>query len=157
LHELLSRFVSHTDSALDFLEQNALSVVRREEFVFGPVELFAFELPVEVQAETLAEEVFDSAQQRELFLTLLRAEEGTLKDILARLREHLETHGELRAGTYFFPKGLPEYYVLSEIELFDSNLQKIPGPNMDLTIESKHGAFVLRQVPDFVLRRKEAQ
>lgn len=154
LKEILSAMLKRPTVVLSFFEQNPIEVLTPVEFDFGPVEICDFELPAEAVAVELTEEAFDREQERELLLALAQAEEGTLRDILYRLEEHLRTYKELRASDHRFPRGLAEYYILSEIELFTENFQKRDLGCEDLIIDSKHGSFVLRQVSDFVLSRK---
>lgn len=154
LHDLLSNLIANPDSALEFCAIHPVSAGLRDEFDCGPVTLFDFELPADVQSQTIEEEPFDLVQERELFFALLRAEEGTLKDILRRLLNHLNENGALRAREHIFPKGMAEYYVLSEIELFDKDIYSVPDGLADLKIESKHGRYVLRNASSFILRRK---
>ncbi|MGE0527743.1 MAG: hypothetical protein AB7G93_07140 [Bdellovibrionales bacterium] len=154
LHDLLSNLVSHPGRALEFCEAYPVTMRLREDLECGPVELFDFELPAEVTAEELTEQAFDLMQERELLLALVRAEEGTLKDILNRLHAHFERNEEFHARDHSFPRGLAEYYVLSEAELFDPVFEKSVSGPIDLTVESKYGRFVLREVPDFVLKKK---
>lgn len=153
LQETLSHMLRRPSEVLGFFEQNPLAVTVPQDFDFGPVELFDFELPVEAVAVKLSEEAFDHAQERELILALVRAEEGTLKDILTRLNQQLDSEGELRASRHQFPRGLAEYYVLSEIGLFDPTCSKQDDGITDLVVDSKHGCFVIREVSDFVVRR----
>jgi hypothetical protein len=154
LHTVLSNFSSKPELVSDFLTDFALSIQIPDPFEPGVVEGFDFELPVEIESEDLREETFDFYQQKELLLALIRAEEGTLKDILLRLNVELDRTGELRARDHAFPGGLAEYYVFAEIDLFDSSIEKIDDGVDDLRIESKFGRYVLRQAPVFTLQRK---
>ncbi len=155
LHDLLAQMVAHPERSLEFWQDSPLVISMREEFEPGPVELFSFALPLEVAAQSINEEAFDRLQERELFLELVRSEEGTLKDILIRLLDYLDQHGELRARDHVFPRGLAEYYVLGEIGLFHSGIECTDDGEADLKIESKYGSYVIARAPAFILRRKE--
>lgn len=154
LHETLSRFLAHPDTVSDFWGENSLEIPLREEFQPGPIDLFSFELPIEVAPQAIEEETFDFAQERELLLALLRAEEGTLREILDRLVVRLQEHGELRAREHVFSRGLAEYYVLSEITIFATDVEKVDDGEADLSIDSKYGRFILHRAPSFVLRKR---
>jgi len=156
LHDLMARLVGRAAQAMDFWEKTPLNLNVREEFIPGQVDLFDFELPTETASHLIEEEKFDLLQQRDLFLALLRAEEGTLKDIIGRLDSHLNEKGELRARDHTFPQGLAEYYVLSEIGLFTDSVATFEDGEADIRVNSKRGRFVLRRAPAFTLRRKES-
>ncbi len=155
LHDLFSHFSAQSSATLDFCETHPVTINISQEFEYGPAELHNFDLPKDVATQILEEESLDLAQQRELFLALLRAEEGTLKDILTRLHEHLFQHGSLQASLHNFPGGLAEYYVLSEVELFAPEVNKVELSFVDLALDSKHRRYVLRNTPDFVLTLRE--
>jgi hypothetical protein len=155
LHQLISGLMQRGHQGMDFFENHPVVMNLPEEFEPGPVDLFGFELPVDYMSEELAEESLDEAQERELMLALLRAEEGTLKDMLQRLRSYLQTEGELRASRYVFARGLSEYYVLSAAELFDPDIVREELDMLNLEVLTKHGSFILRGVRDFVLRMAE--
>lgn len=155
LHDLLVLMIANPAKIFDFWQDEPLPLLLRESFEPGPVELFSFDLPVEIEPHSVTEESFNAFQERELFLELVRAEEGTLKDIVGRLLTYLEKHGELRAREHIFPRGLAEYYVLSEIGLFHGGIELISDGEADLKVESKYGSYVLNQAPAFILRRKE--
>src|SRR6185437_7401174 len=91
LRGLLSALVENKDRALSWLGEDQLQLTLREEFGGGPIALYDFELPVTIEPENIRREAFDENQERELLLALLKAEEGTLKDILERLYAHLRT------------------------------------------------------------------
>ncbi|MCM2281066.1 MAG: hypothetical protein NDI61_04385 [Bdellovibrionaceae bacterium] len=155
LHDVLSKFLAEPDRVEGFWTSEALAIPLREDIQPGPVELFDFELPVTIVPQVLEEESFDHEQERALLLALVRAEEGTLKDILHRLTAYLRKHGELRAEEHEFPNGLAEYYVLSEIELFDPKIERLERDVTDLKLRSKYGSYVVRRVPAFTLRSRE--
>lgn len=155
LHDILSLMAGSATQCLGFCETHPIVLEVRSSFDFGPVELFAFELPIEVAPQELSEETFDLNQERELLLALVEAEEGTLKDILSRLNEHLDREGRLRASEHAFSRGLAEYYVLSEIDLFDVTVEKQELELVDLHFQGKHSEFVLRKIPNFELKRKD--
>ena len=159
LHHLLANLVGMPARALDFTTESPLPLNIRPEMPLGGVELFGFNIPAEVTAEELQEESFDLDLERELFLQLIRAEEGTLREILEQLERYMDKNENLHATAYDFPRGLAEYYVLSEIDLFSERFGKsLAGEIADLRVTSKHGQFILRQVPAFTLyRRREAQ
>ncbi len=154
LHDLLSKTLSAPDETIHFWETQPIEVNWREAFEPGEVQLFDFEIPAEIKTQEISEESFDLAQERELFLALLRAEEGTLKDILDRLHSFLSQRGELRSSQYTFQRGLAEYYVLSEIDLFTDAIEKHGDGMADTMIEFQKSQFVLRRAPSFILRRK---
>lgn len=155
LQALISDLLGRPQSVFGLFEGNGVSFSYREDCEPGPIEIFDFEIPVEVPSQDVSEEAFDRAQEQELFLALMRADEGTLKDIIARLGQHLDENGELAARTYRFPRGLAEYYVLSEISLFSDAIERIDDGSADLWVESKFGAYVLRNAPSFILQRKK--
>jgi hypothetical protein len=155
LHDLLANFARKPSLMTEFWSTHPLTLNVREDFDLGPVTLFDYELPLELESQAIEEVSFDIDQERDLLLALLRAEEGTLKDILGRLLVYFDQHKELHAKDHTFPQGLAEYYVLSEIELFDLNVEKYKDGISDLKINSKHGHFILRNAPSFILRQKE--
>ena len=155
LHDLLALLVVHPQNGLEFFQKIPLNLSLRQEFEPGPVDLFSFDLPVEVAAQSITEEALDFVQEKALFLELIRAEEGTLKDILQRLLIYLDEHKNLRARHHNFPCGLAEYYVLSEVSLFHDGIETFDDGEADLKIVSKYGSYVLCQAPAFILRRKE--
>jgi hypothetical protein len=159
LHDLLANLVGTSLGTLEFTTENPVLLKLRPEMPLGEVELFDFTIPAEITPEELQEEGFDLDLERELFLQLIRAEEGTLREILEQLEVHMKQNEVLDVAAYDFPRGLAEYYVLSEIELFSELFGKsLEGELADLRITSKYGQFILRQVPAFTIhRRLEAQ
>lgn len=157
LQDILASFHAKSTKVLDFCDANALRLIIRDDFEYGAVELSKFEVPVEVQSQELKEDSFDSVQERDLFLALLKAEEGTLKEILERLRAFFASHGQFSVRDYVFKDGLAEYYVLSEAEAFAKDIEKIQTEDTeftDLFIGSKYGEFVLKRSPNFILKLK---
>jgi hypothetical protein len=157
LQGILSLLHINSNRALGFVEAEPLEIELRDDFDFGPAELSSFELPVEVAPQELTEHGFDLLQERELFLALVKAEEGTLRDILTRLRAVLAETPEIQMSDYIFASGLAEYYVLSEVSSFANDIEKVEksgSSRVDLFIGSKYGEFVLKHSMDFILRRK---
>lgn len=121
------------------------------------VELFGFEHQEEIN-DVLSEEEFEEGEKRRLIEALLQAEETTLKQIVSRFKRKLETaNGFLRLSEYDFQYGLAEYYVLTEIELFNKDIVKaeVSSP-IDLEINLKGKRIMISNAECFEYTLREA-
>ena len=145
LKTLLQQMLSHKPKVLDFFSDSGVTVQDRS---LGPrhIELHPFVEHFESE-EALFENQLETDETKELILALLRAEEATLKDIVQRLRLCLKQQTAVELDKYDFRYGLAEYYVLSEIELFDQEIVKEPLEIKDFILQLKHNAMVIKDAP----------
>ncbi len=149
LFQTLSLLLSRKEDALEFFAEEAhrLEISIASEFETGSIELFEFEVPTEVAGVPLRDAGLADDEQRALFLALLQAEETTLQNILQKFREKIVSQKIVELGSHSFSHGLAEYYVLSEIKVFDPEIESLEIGRGDLLIPTKHGDFFVREVP----------
>jgi len=149
LKELLRLNFQLKDQIADFFEEHDLPVYKPS-LQAGGVELFSFERSEEIEND-LIEEDFGESERRLLIEALLQAEETTLKQIISHFRTLLLENGSIRLDDYSFRYGLAEYYVLSEVELFDQSIQKEALPSRDLVLTLRGRQMVMRGADIYAL------
>lgn len=154
LHSTLSIMLSEKSKVSAYFAKNPMETLIPCEFEFGSVQIFDFEIPQEWQGIRIQDELLEEEEQRALFLALLQAEEATMQEILNRFRSALEKKGTIDLKNFSFSHGLAEYYVLSEIELFDKEIEKEILTEIDLTVPTRLGKIVLRGVADYRFKLK---
>ena len=146
IHGVLALMLEHGKEVEAFFSQNPQSIDIPSDFDMGLIELAEFNLQHEAESVELVSEAIEAEEMRTLFLALVQAEETTLREILGNFRAWFQKAQQPDLALYQFRHGLAEYYVLSEIELFDPSLAKTEVGTMDLEISTKQGTFVLRNV-----------
>ncbi len=154
LSEILAQLFVRKEAALEFFEQKPVVIEFSSDFENGTLELFPFSVARDIEGVGLSFDQFGEAEERAIFEALVRAEEATLKNVLTKFQDLLTEKGRLQLSTYPYSQGLAEFYVLSEIELFDEQVWIEKLGLVDLSIPTKSGVFVLRQVQDIVFLKR---
>ncbi len=153
LQSLMTSLIGDRSRALEFFENAPVELNFPADFETGPLELATLEVRRESEGVGIDSHRFAVDEQRALFEALLMAEESTLQDILKNFKLQLakidQKKNPVSLGGYLFTKGIAEYYVLCEIELFDPQIRKQACGQTDLLISAKHGDFVIRSAQNY--------
>lgn len=155
VREILRLCYKDKAGALEYFTKQGPLLAIPTEFSWGDVTLNNFEIPIEVPNQKLEFNELSDEEARSLARALLEAEEATIQKTLHRLRDYLTTQESVRLSNYALEWGLTEYYVLSEVELFCEDIQKIDQGMADLTIQTRYGSFVIRNCKNFEFKRQE--
>ena len=161
LHEevrhILSCFFENKSEVFDFCEKSPLVVHLPFETDFGGVDLFDFERVQPLPLPEISDAILDSEEERNLYLSLLAAEEKTVQNVMDFLSEHLNRHSFLSMAEHDYRHGLIEYYVLSEVELFEATLQAELECHKNLVLKSSPSvSYTLKNVPCYRIKRKSS-
>jgi hypothetical protein len=149
LHGVLSLMLANKAETESCFVRHPFEVEIPVDLDAGSIELSEFQISPEVAGSALTDSAFDAEEMRSLFLALAQAEETTLQAILQSFRDWLGKTADRDILEYRFVHGLAEYYVLSEIELFDASIKKEEMGLVDIEISTKHGAVVVRNAKRF--------
>lgn len=155
LHSILSQLFIERERAVEFFVKQPVALEIPVELEMGELSLFGFEKDREIEQVALTDFEMNEQERRALFLALLQSEEVTLQSVLGRFCKLLREQNSIDLVGYPLEHGLAEYYVLSEIELFDRRIEKTSLAQIDLSIPTKYGDFVLRGVPSYRYTMKE--
>jgi hypothetical protein len=149
LHVVLSRFLANKEKVIDYFRSQPAALLMPADFESGPVDLSRFEVNRESEGIKLENSELDPAELKALFLSLARAEETNLKKIVQNFKTKLQASSEIYLSRYVFEFGLTEYYVLSEIELFDSRIEKTESGVTQLEVSNKQSSYIVKNVPNY--------
>lgn len=154
LKDILQKAFENKEGIQEFFAKNGIQSESRN-YELGQLELFSFENQPEID-EVLVEESFAENETRQLIEALLRAEETTLKQVVATFNERLQQSKTIKMVDYPFQYGLAEYYILSEIQLFSDDIEKTETEPCDLTLELKNNAIVIKNANCYEYKLRSA-
>lgn len=157
LQNMFSSLMENRVQALGFFDEEPIAFTLDLEFDFGPINLFHFESPPDIATSAIQLNELDQDEKRRLFDSLLQAEETTIHHVLEHIRSTLKAKSSASLHGFPFRYGLGEFYVLSEISLFDQEIIAHEGSPVDVEVPTKHGAVVIRKTINYIYYFKEAE
>ncbi len=148
LQDLLSQFYQAPEQVEVFLKQSSIEIELFSDFDLGSIELNSFEQIEHLNQQVVALNTFDGFEWRQMVESLRLAEEATIQKVLAKLKAEIRCKERVVLSEYSIEYGLIEYYVLDQIEMFDSGIQSIEGKKMDFIVDLMGGRLVLRDMND---------
>jgi len=157
LRALISQFFAQKEGVLDFFNEEPITVLWPVDFELGRVEMFDFEIDLDLENQKINYTELDDAEEMLLLENLLHAEETTLQTIIERLRQLImkSPKREINLLDHEFNYGLAEYYVLSEVELFSSEFSVSFVGKKDLNCRGRGTDYFLKGAPCFVIGLKK--
>ena len=143
LENIFLELMNHKTIALSFFDEEPIGFNGVMNFDFGGLDLFHFESSPEIRAQFFELNEMNDDEKRALFEILLQAEETTIQQILEHIREVLSSNPSITLQNFPIRYGLSEYYVLSEISLFDKKLFSSVMGTADIHVPTKHGPLVI--------------
>ncbi|MFN8945217.1 MAG: hypothetical protein ACK5WZ_11425, partial [Pseudobdellovibrionaceae bacterium] len=137
-----------------FCEKQPLNANLSFESDSGDVTLFDFNRNIDGPPQSFSNSVLDENEEKSLFLSLLAAEEKTVQFILEQVSKYFLSHEVLSMSEYQFKQGLIEYYVLSEIALFDSKYRTEFDCLKTIQIKYQNESYSLKNVSCFKIYQR---
>ncbi len=150
LEEIFVDLVGNKERALGYFDDDPVFLDGLLEFDFGLLDLFHFEYAPEVSSEAFELNEMSEDEKRLLFESLLQAEETTIQQILDNIQSVIKERSRVYLNQFPFRYGLAQFYVLSEIALFDNNIKAESVGSSDVVVPTKYGDIVLRNTIDKV-------
>lgn len=160
IREIYYIFNQKKEIALGFWEEQSQSVLLPIQNQVGAIEVSDFEVPIEIQSQTLNFQVFDQNEMRALAEALLASEEQSVQKIIEELLMAIKHQGgqPVTLSNYSALKSLAVYYVLTEVELFSDKIEKqLLAEMQTIVVDTSRGRFVLPNSPDYayVLKKED--
>ncbi|MFN7905838.1 MAG: hypothetical protein ACK5P5_11715 [Pseudobdellovibrionaceae bacterium] len=154
LRKIISQFHENPSQVFHFCEKQPLNANLSFESDSGDVTLFDFNRNIDGPPQSFSNSVLDENEEKSLFLSLLAAEEKTVQFILEQVSKYFLSHEVLSMSEYQFKQGLIEYYVLSEIALFDSKYRTEFDCLKTIQIKYQNESYSLKNVSCFKIYQR---
>jgi hypothetical protein len=149
LSEWMALMSNAGSSAFDFLGRAGLEYDIGLDVDIGAVQLNPLEVEFDVAAYRPERNELNEDEWRRMHELLLSTEEATIGRVVERLRDYLSRNGSVRLSEYPIESGIPEIYILSNIESYAQDIRSEFLQYADIVFYSKTGAeFIIQDLTD---------
>ncbi len=149
LSEWMALMSNAGTAALDFLGRERLEYNVGLDVDIGPVQPNPLEVEFDVTAYRPERNELNEDEWRRMHELLLSTEEATIGRVVERMRDYLSRNGSVRLSEYPIESGIPEIYILSNIESYADDIRSEFLNYADIAFHSKAGAeFIVQDLAD---------